>query len=58
MKLQESINREINQKNRKLKLIISESQFKALAQNILNEQEKQTIKNTNLIKVKTDAKIK
>ena len=58
MKLIESVNRENNPNTRKLKLIISESQFKTLAQNILNEQEKQTIRNTHLIKIKSDAKKK
>lgn len=56
MKLIESVNRKNNPNTRKLKLIISESQFKTLAQNILNEQEKQTIRNTHLIKIKSDAK--
>ena len=56
MKLIESVNRKNNPKTRKLKLIISESQFKTLAQNILNEQEKQTIRSTHLIKIKSDAK--
>lgn len=58
MKLIESVNRENNPNTRKLKLIISESQFKTLAQNILKEQEKQTIRNTHLIKIKSDAKKK
>ena len=58
MKLQESVNRKNNPNTRKLKLIISESQFKSLAQNILNEQEKQTTRNTHLIKIKSDAKKK
>lgn len=56
MKLIESVNRKNNPKTRKLKLIISESQFKTLAQNILNEQEKKTIRSTHLIKIKSDAK--
>lgn len=58
MKLIESVNRENNPNTRKLKLIITESQFKTLAQNILNEQEKRTIRNTHLIKIKSDAKKK
>jgi hypothetical protein len=58
MKLQELVNRKNNPKTRKLKMIISECQFKTLAQNILNEQEKQTIRNTHLIKIKSNAKKK
>ena len=56
MKLQESVNRKNNPNTRKLKMIISECQFKTLAQNILNEQEQNTIRNTHLIKIKSDAK--
>jgi hypothetical protein len=58
MKLHELVNRKNNPKTRKLKMIISECQFKTLAQNILNEQEKQTIRNTHLIKIKSNAKKK
>ena len=38
MKLQELVKLKNNPKTRKLKMIISECQFKTLAQNILNEQ--------------------
>ena len=58
MKLQELVNRNNNPKARKLKMIISECQFKTLAQNILNEQETQTIRNTYLIKIKSNGKKK
>lgn len=58
MKLIESVNQKNIPNTRMLKLIISESQFKTLAQNILNEQEKRTIRNTHLIKIKSDAKKK
>lgn len=43
-------------KARKMTLILNEIQFRKLAQNILNEQVKKTIKNTHLIKVKSDVK--
>ncbi len=36
--------------NRKLKMIISEAQFRALANNVLTLQEEKQIKNTHLIK--------
>jgi hypothetical protein len=39
-----------------MKLVITETQFKALARNVLNEQEQKTIKNTHLIKAKFNAK--
>ncbi len=38
-------------KKKKIKILIKEIQFRALAQNVLNEQEKQTIKKTHLIKL-------
>ena len=37
--------------NRKLKMIISEAQFRTLANNVLTLQEEKQIKNTHLIKV-------
>ena len=41
-----------NQKSkRKLKMIITTEQLHALAQNVINEQEQEKIKNTHLIKV-------
>mgnify|MGYP006949115613 CR=1 FL=1 len=45
-------------KARKMVMILNEIQFRALAQNVLNEQEQKTIKNTHLIKVKSDVKKK
>jgi hypothetical protein len=41
---------------KKFKMIITKTQFKVLAKNVLNEQEKKTIKNTHLIKTKSNAK--
>ena len=58
MKLQELVQVKKSPKSKKFKMIITENQFKALAQNVLNEQEQKTIKNTHLIKVKSDAKKK
>jgi hypothetical protein len=39
--------------NRKLKMIISETQFRALANNVITLQEGKQIKNTRLIKTNT-----
>ena len=52
MKLQELVKEKKPTKSSRLKIIIFESQFKALARNVLNEQEQKTIKNTHLIKIK------
>ena len=52
MKLQELVKEKKSNKSRRMKIIISETQFKALANNVLNEQEQKTIKNTHLIKIK------
>ena len=52
MKLQELVKEIKPTKSSRLKIIIFESQFKALAKNVLNEQEQKTIKNTHLIKIK------
>lgn len=38
-------------KKKKIKILINEIQFRALAQNVLNEQDKQTIKKMHLIKL-------
>ena len=38
-------------KKKKIKKLINEIQFRALAQNVLNEQDKQTIKKMHLIKL-------
>ena len=52
MKLQELVKPKKLTKPKRLKILISEAQFKALANNVLNEQEQKTIKNTHLIKIK------
>ena len=52
MKLQELVKPQKTNKPKRLKILISETQFKALANNVLNEQEQKTIKNTYLIKIK------
>jgi len=44
--------------NRKLKMIISETQFRALANNVMTLQEEKQIKNTRLIKTNTHAQKK
>jgi len=56
MKLQELLKEKKPSKSKKMKLVITETQFKALAKNVLNEQEKKTIKNTHLFKSKFNAK--
>ena len=38
---------------RRLKIMITESQFLRLAENVLNEQFNKTIRNTHLIRVKS-----
>jgi len=58
MKLQELVQVKKPPKFKKFKMIITENQFKALANNVLNEQEQKTIKNTHLIKVKSNVKKK
>jgi hypothetical protein len=58
MKLQELVKPKKITKPNRLKILISETQFKALTNNVLNEQEQKTIKNTHLIKVKSDVKEK
>jgi hypothetical protein len=58
MKLQELVQVKKSPKSKKFKMIITENQFKALANNVLNEQGQQTIKNTHLIKVKSNVKKK
>jgi hypothetical protein len=56
MKLQELVKPKKSTKPKKFKMIITETQFKALAKNVLNEQEKKTIKNTHLIKSQSNVK--
>jgi len=58
MKLQELVQVKKSPKSKIFKMIITENQFKALANNVLNEQEHKTIKNTHLIKVKSNVKKK
>jgi hypothetical protein len=58
MKLQELVQVKKSPKSKKFKMIITENQFKTLANNVLNEQEQKTIKNTHLIKVKSYVKKK
>jgi hypothetical protein len=58
MKLHELVKEKKPTKTKRMKIIISETQFKALANNVLNEQEQKTIKNTHLIKTKTNVKKK
>jgi hypothetical protein len=58
MKLQELVQVKKSPKSKKFKMIITENQFKALANNVLNEQEQKTITNTHLIKLKSNVKNK
>jgi hypothetical protein len=55
MKLRSLIN---ENKNRKIRLLITESQFRTLAQNVLSLQEQKQIRNTYLIKKNSNAKKK
>ena len=56
MKLQELVKPKKPTKPKRLKILISEAQFRVLSdsihQNVLHEQEQKTIKNTHLIKIK------
>ena len=56
MKLQELVKPKKTTKNKRLKILISEAQFRVLSdsiyQNVMNEQEQKTIKKTHLIKIK------
>ena len=58
MKLQELVKEKKPTKSSRLKILISEAQFRVLSdsiyQNVMNEQEQKTIKNTHLIKVKSN----
>ena len=56
MKLQELLKQKKPTNPKKFKMIITETQFKVLAKNLLNEQEQKTIKNTHLIKTKSNVK--
>ena len=55
MKLSSLVNENTN---RKIRLLITESQFKILANNVLQLQEKNQISNTHLIKTNSNAKKK
>ena len=48
----------IENTNRKIRLLITESQFKILANNVLQLQEQNQISNTHLIKTNSNAKKK
>jgi hypothetical protein len=56
MKLQELVKVKKPIKSKRVKMIITEIQFNALINNVLNEQELETIKNTYLIKTKSNVK--
>ena len=56
MKLQEILKEKKPIKPKKMKLVITETQFMSLAKNVLNEQEKKSIKSTHLIKAEPNAK--
>lgn len=56
MKLQELVKVKKPIKSKRVKMIITEIQFNALVNNVLNEQELVTIKNTHLIKTKSNVK--
>jgi len=51
MKLQKHVKQKKPYAARKMVMILNEIQFRILAQNVLNEQEQKTIKNTYLIKI-------
>ena len=55
MKLRSLINEKTN---RKIRLIITEAQFKNLANNVLQLQEQNQISNTHIIKTNSNAKKK
>ena len=55
MKLRSLINENTN---RKIRLLITEAQFKNLANNVLQLQEQKQIRNTHLIKTNSNAKKK
>ena len=55
MKLRSLVNENTN---RKIRLLITEAQFKNLANNVLQLQEQKQIRNTHLIKTNSNAKKK
>ena len=58
MKSNEVVKETNKSKSKRIKMLISETQFRKLAQNILNEQNLGTLNKTYLIKIKPDAKKK
>ena len=56
MKLQELVKVKKPIKSKRIKMIITEIQFNALVNNVLNEQDLETIKNTHLIITKSNVK--
>lgn len=56
MKLQELVKVKKPIKSKRVKMIITEIQFNTLVNNVLNEQELETIKNTHLIITKSNVK--
>jgi protein tyrosine phosphatase len=56
MKLEELVKVKKPIRSKRVKMIITEIQFNALVNNVLNEQELETIKNTHLIKTKSNVK--
>ena len=56
MKLQELVKVKKPIKSKRVKMIITEIQFNALVNNVLSEQELETIKNTHLIITKSNVK--
>lgn len=58
MKSNEVVKETNKSKSKRIKMLISETQFRKLAQNVLNEQNLGTLNKTHLIKIKPDAKKK
>lgn len=58
MKSNEVVKETNKSKSKRIKMLISETQFRKLAQNVLNEQNLGTLNKTHLIKIKHDAKKK
>lgn len=58
MKSNEVVKETNKSKSKRIKMLISETQFRKLAQSVLNEQILGTLNKTHLIKIKPDAKKK
>ena len=58
MKSNEVVKETNKSKSKRIKMLISETQFRKLAQNVLSEQNLGTLNKTHLIKIKPDAKKK